>query len=459
MTPGESPRLGIGRQLLVALIEAPASLLRMSARSWGWLGLYFGLSAALLFGLAGLFASNEESLEKAAMGFLFPESWHGIVDFVLAFVFKSQAQQVVVNVVLFVTLNVVSLLFFWAKEALSQSYERDLAARARRTSEDVDDAAEEAADPREQWRDYPFWKEALEEIKWTLVGVALMFVVLWLGHSPDAWRDTAATILSYIVLFFTTAGNYLAPPMQRRRLSYAQVLKAMFQKPLLAFGFGAVMALPQVLVLHLVSGAEMPAFVSLLVIFAVNIVFIAWSAVAGTHAGLTLLPVVEAARPSRWATRIVGWLLVFAILGAGGYVGTRLGIALASKSQILKCTYQVDWSTVVVDTPKLGSLLSGKVGVGVSFEVAIHNPNGLPVRIENNRLVVSDDDLVIAESHLLPIDVAANGTTRTRVGLDVELQAAGLLQGARINPLTWDLTLYVALDDDLELPIYLRGAD
>jgi|GEM_PF-1059206 len=452
-------RLGIGRQLMVAFVAAPASLLRMSGRSWAWLGLYFGLSAALLFGLAGLFASNEDSLQRAAMEFLFPADWHGLIDFMLAFVFKSQAQQVVVNVVLFVTLNVVSLLFFWAKEALSQSYERDLAARARRSSDDSDDAAEDAADPRSAWREYPFWKEALEEIKWTLVGVALMFVVLWLGHSPDAWRDTTATVLSYLVLFFTTAGNYLAPPMQRRRLSYGQVLKAMFRKPLLAFGFGATMALPQVLVLHLVSGTGLSAFVSLLVIFAVNIVFIAWSAVAGTHAGLTLLPVVEAQRPSRWVTRVVGWVAVLGILVAGGYVGTRLGSAIASKSQILKCTYRVDWATVAVDTPKLGGLLGGKLGVGVSFEVEIHNPNALPVRIENNRLVVSDNDLVIAESHLLPLDVAANDTTRTRVGLDVELQAAGLLKGARINPLAWDITLYVALDDDLEFPIYLRGAD
>jgi len=447
-------RLGIGRQV-AAVAHAPASLGRMSGRSWGWLGLYFGLSAALLFGLAGVFATSEDRLDRALMGFFFPESWHSIVDFLLAFVFKAQAQQVVINVLLFVTLNVVSLLFFWAKEALSQSYERDLARReaARAGSEG---GAGAAADPREQWREYPLWQEALEEIKWTLVGFALMFVVLWLGHSAEPWRDTAATVLSYFVLFFTTAGNYLAPPMQRRRLSYAQVLKAMFRNPLLAFGFGAAMSLPQVLVLHLVAGANLSALVALLVIFSVNIVFIAWSAVAGTHAGLVLLPTVEAMKPSHWATRVSGWLAVFAVLTGGVYIGTRVGLALASKSQILKCSYRVDWSTAAFDTPKLAGLLSGKVAVGVSFEVEVKNPNPLPVRIEHNRLVVSDDDIVIAESHLLPFDVPAEGTTRIRVGLDAELRAASILEGARIDPLTWDITLYVALDEDLELPIYLR---
>lgn len=456
MSAGPRAPLGVGRQLALALAEAPASPGRMSGRSWAWLGLYVGLSAALLFGLAGLFASNEDTLERALMGFLFPEAWHGVVDFLLAFVFKAQAQQVVINVLLFVTLNLVSLVFFWAKEALSQSYERDLAARA---GAGAHGGAEGAADPRAAWREYPIWYQALEEVKWTLVGFALMFVVLWLGHSPEPWRDTAATVLSYLVLFFTTAGNYLAPPMQRRRLQYAQVLKAIFRKPLLAFGFGAAMSLPQVAVLHLVSGADMSAFASLVVIFAVNVVFIAWSAVAGTHAGLALLATAEAARPSAWPPRLGGWLAVFAVLAGGGYVGARLGSALGSKSQILKCSYEVDWSTVVVDTPKLGGLLGGKLGVGVSFEVQIHNPNALPVRIENNRLVVSDDDIVLAESHLLPIDVAANSTTRTRVGLDLVVRATSLLEGARINPLTWDVTLYVALDDDLEFPIYLRGAN
>jgi len=131
MSDGPRAALGVGRQLALALAEAPASPGRMRGRSWAWLGLYVGLSATLLFGLAGLFATNEDTLERALMGFLFPEAWHGIVDFLLAFVFKAQAQQVVINVLLFVTLNLVSLVFFWAKEALSQSYERDLAARAR----------------------------------------------------------------------------------------------------------------------------------------------------------------------------------------------------------------------------------------------------------------------------------------------------------------------------------------
>jgi len=423
-----------------------------SARSWRWLGLYFALAFGALVALALAFASQEDTVQRTLVGFLFPESWHGLVDFLLAFVLKAQAQQVIVNVLLFLSTSVVSIAFFWAKEALSRSYERDLARASRRGSD-----AEAPPDPEALWRDHPMWREALEEIKWTLVGLALMFVVLWLGHAPEPWRKTVATIASYAVLIFGTAGNFLAPPLQRRRLLYGQLVKAMFKRPLLAFGFGAAMALPQVVVLNAVATANLSALTALVVVFGVQIAFICLSTVVGTRAGLALLPTVEASAPPSWPAKVAGWAAVVAILAAGGWIGAKVGVALADKSQILKCHYAVDWSTVKVDTPRLGGLLQGKVGVGVALEVAIDNPNPLPVRIEHNRLVVAEDDVVIAPSRLAPLEVPAHGTTRTRVGLDVEVRATSLLEGAHLDSRRWDITLYVDLGDGLAMPIYLRA--
>ncbi len=80
------------------------------------------------------------------------------------------------------------------------------------------------------------------------------------------------------------------------------------------------------------------------------------------------------------------------------------------------------------------------------------------MRIENNRLVVADDDAVIAESHLAPLEVPAGGTTRARVGLDVEVHATSLLGGGHLDPRRWDVTLFVDLGDGLEMPVYLRAA-
>src|SRR5690606_18486672 len=157
--------------------------------------------------------------------------------------------------------------------------------------------------------------------------------------------------------------------------------------------------------------------------------------------------------------RVLFRSLVFGVLGAGVWVGSRLGVSLAAKSQILKCRYEVDWATLKLDTPELGGLIRGEVKVAVAFDVTIDNPNPLPVRIEDNRLVVSDDALVIAESRLSPLDVPAHGKARTRVALDAKVRATSILEGASINPLRWDVTLYVAIDEGLELPIYLRSAE
>ncbi len=434
---------GVGAQLRMALATAPGVLARMSGRTFALFLLYVLLSAGLLGVIVVLFDTQEKNLQRAAMSFLFPEEWHVVLDFLLAFIVKSQAQQVMVNLALFATMTLVSIAFFWSKELLSQSVERDQLA-----------CGDPNADPA-AWRDNAIWWEGLEEIKWTLVSIALMFIVLWVGHDVTPWRKTLATVLSYGVLFFSTAVNFMAPPLQRRQMSYSQVLSAMARRPVLTMVYGAAMALPQVLVLHLVTGADLSVAVALIAIFAINVVFIAWSAASGTVAGLVLEPLANGVAPWRWPWRILSTLIVAAVLAAGIYVSLNLGLALADKSQILKCRYSVDWSTVVIDEPKLMGLLKGEVEVGVSFEVVIDNPNALPVRIENNRVVAEDSGVVVAEGRLLPFDVPANGRSSTRVGMNVKVRAASLLEGASLNPAKWGLVLYVEIGDGFEFPIPL----
>lgn len=438
---------GAFAQLRMALVEAPGVLARMSGRSWALFSLYFLLSAGLLGLLVLLFDTQEKNLQRAAMSFLFPEEWHPFLDFLLAFVVKSQAQQVLVNVILMVTLTLVSMVFFWSKELLSQAIERDRLARG-------DPNAAPA-----RWRDNAIWWEGLEEIKWTLMSLAAILVVLWVGHDVAPWRKTLATVLSYLVLFASTAVNFMAPPHQRRQKQYAQVLSAMARRPLLTLAFGAAMAAPQVAILHVVSGAGLPVATSLILIFSVNVVFIAWSAAAGTVAGLALTPLVDAAPPIRWPWRALTAVIVGAILAFGVYIAVNLGIAIKDKSQILKCRYTIDWASATVETPKLGGLLGGKVQVGVKLDVVIDNPNALPVRIEKNRLVVEDEGLVLAEGRLAPFEVPARGQSKNRVGLDVTLKAGALLEGASVNPAKWGVTLWLELGDGFEFPIPLVADD
>jgi hypothetical protein len=437
---------GIGAQLRLACVDAVRAFGRMSRRSWGWLALYVGLSTALLFGIAAALSTHEGTIGKALLRFLFPEEWHGILDFVLAFALKSQRQQVIANVALFVTLTVVSIVLFWAKEALSRSYERDRAAHAGEP------------DPKEQWEDHPAWREALDEILWTLIGLAALFATLWVGHGPpDPVRKTIATVLSYLVVFVTTAGNFLAPPMQRRKMTYSHVLVVMARRPLVTLAFGAAMAVPQLVALNVAGQAGLDALATLLIVFSINVVFIAISAVAGTEVGLALLPVARTSTPPRWPVRALGWSIVVAILATGTFIGARLGTAILAKSQVLKCTYRIDWKSFRFDEPKLGGLLKGELGVAGSIEMDITNPTPLPVRIEKNRLVLADDDVIIAESHLAPFEVPPQATSRAKVGLDLTLDAGSFLKGARLDPTRWDITFYIELDEGLEFPIYLRA--
>lgn len=440
-------RAGILSQLGLALVTAPGIIGRMSGRSWLRFFFYFLLCAGLLGALVVLFDSQEKNIQRAAMAFLFPEDWHGLIDFLLAFVVKSQAQQVLVNVILFATMTLVSLAFFWSKELLSQSVERDRQARG-----------DPNADPS-RWRDNAIWWEGLEEIKWTLFSTALMFLVLWIGHDVAPWRKTLATVLSYVVLFFSTAVNFMAPPLQRRHKQYAQILAAMCRRPILTMVFGAAMALPQVAALHFIGTADVPVVVALLSIFAVNVLFIAWSAASGTVAGLALAPLAENARPWPWWIRAMVSAATIAVLAFATYVLLNLGVALKDKSQILKCRYSVDWSTVQIDSPRLGDLLKGEVDVGVTFEVEIDNPNPLPVRIENNRLVAEDDGKIVAEGRLVPFEVPARGKNKSRVGLNLKVRAGALLEGASLDPTRWGLVLYLQLTDDFEFPIPLAAND
>lgn len=451
--PAEGPRrsgpgrasASILRQVQVALWTAPGVLARMSGRSWALFFLYLVLCGGLLGLLVVLFDSQEKNLQRAAMSFLFPEEWHGLIDFLLAFVVKSQAQQVLVNVILFVTMTLVSLVFFWSKELLSQSIERDR-----------QNQGDPHADPS-RWRDNAIWWEGLEEIKWTLFSTALMLVVLWVGHDVAPWRKTLATVLSYLVLFFSTAVNFMAPPLQRRQKQYGQILAAMARRPVLTMVYGAAMALPQVLGLHLLGAADVPVSVALIAIFAVNVVFIAWSAASGTVAGLYLSELADAARPWPLWSRAILWVGTLGVLVFATWVAINLGVAIKDKSQILKCHYTVDWASVEVDKPGLGGLLKGEVEVGVSFEVEIDNPTELPVRIENNRLVAEDDGKVVAEGRLAPFEVPAGGKSRNRVGMNVKVRAGALLEGASLNPAAWGLVLYIQLTDDLEFPIPLAA--
>ncbi len=444
MTESASARPGILPQLRSGLLDAPAVLLRMSGRSWFWFLAYIGLSGLLLLVCALLIGAREQAIEQAILDFLFPEDWHVVLKFVISFAFSSQAKEVVSNLVLFLSLTLVSIIFFWAKEFLSQWIERDM----QKTGSDE-------ADPV-KWRDNALWFEALEEIKWTLLGLALMCVTLWIGHDVAAWRQTVASILSYFVLIFSTAVNFIAPPMQRRGMRYNQVIGAIFERPLESLGFGAAMALPQVLILHVLNAASLSIGMTLVLLFSVNILFVAWSAAAGTVLGVKLVHEAAERRPFGWFARVGTALSTIAVLAVFGWLGAKLAVALKDKTQILKCRYDVSWSEVDFQKPDLTGLLGGEIEVGVRLPMTVENPTEWPVKLEQNRLALVDGDAVIAETRLSALEVPPMGKVETILDLKAKLRAGSLLEGASLNPAEWGLVLYIDLDG-MDFPVPLMA--
>jgi hypothetical protein len=309
------------------------------------------------------------------------------------------------------------------------------------------------------WKPPTFGREARSEVALVLVYVALFFVVLALGHSPYPWRRTLATVLSYAIMFGTWAVDFATPILMRRGYGYLHAVKAMARRPLLALAFGAAMSLPLVLLTHAIGRLDGAAVPSIAALFALNIVLILWAAVAGTYVGAACVEVAARTKPTRLLTRLALAAVVAGVLAVGGWMGGHLAVVLAEKSQILKCRYVPDWSSIKVTKPALSSLLTGKVGLGIALDVDITNPNTLAVAIEKNRLVLSDGTRDLAEGHLSPMRIPAGERRRQHLALQMDVEVTSLVASlVHFDIRDLRITLFLEIGDGLEYPIYLRGA-
>lgn len=427
-------------QLRVALLEAPRAAFRVRGRA-AWLSLlYLVLAAVILGAVAVAIAASEGDVRRALVAWLFPSEVQGAADLVATYLLEAQTRAVLTNLLISASLLLVSLLLFRVKERLSAAIEADEGLLAGRPHDEL-----------------PWWKEGLEEVKLIAFYVALFFVVFAIGHGSAPWRRELATALSYAVMFLTFAIDFGAPTPQRHGARYGQVLRALLTQPIATFGFGALFSLPLVAVARLATSSQgLGPGGTVAVIFGANVVGIVWGAAGGTWLGARILPIAERIRPAPAGLRAAWWAVILAIVAGGTTLTVALGETIATKSQILRCSYDVDWSTLAVQRPGLGRLLGGEVDVGVGFDLTISNPNELAVELEENHLDVADGDRVIATTSLAPLSVPAGGSVRTRVELTVTVRAKAFLEGARFDPSAWSITLWVRLGDALDYPIYLR---
>lgn len=435
--------LGLGTQLVLAGVHAPTAVRRLRTRSATWLVAYL-LAAATVLGLVAWFiVRNREDLVALAMDYLLPADWHVASKLLIGRFFGQQEQLVITNAALAASLMAVQITLFPLKEQVSAALEQD----ARLVDEPL--------------AEHPLWVQAWEEIKLFAMMIAAQGTIFWLGYTDDPARRTAATVLSFVVLFASVGIDFLSPVLQRHKLLYSSILKTLFAHPLLTFGFGALFALPAIIAANL--AADHPTWslaTQLGVAFGAQVGGIALAAIGGTVVGAALIGDARTHKRSHPVARVLAWAVLLGLLGWNGYRFVAVGQSLHHKSQLLKCDYAVDWSSFRADLPGALELAAAirhdAVKVGISFDVTITNPTSIDVEIEDNRLEARQRDALIATTRLPPLRVAAGMAEKVRVELPLIIKPAQVL---RIRDLIttedWTLTLFLQVADNFEFPVYL----
>lgn len=425
---------------LVLGLTSPTALVRVRWRAGFALLLYLGACAGVLWLVGSFLVSHQGDAVDLVAAYVFPESWRFAARELVRQLLEGQQRDVLINATIGASLLVVQLLLFWLKEIVSSTFEKE----ARLTPA--------------PGRDLPLWLQIVEELELLLLFLAVQTSLVWLGYPPDPTRRLAASILSYVFLFASFGIDFLSPLLQRHELRYSTILKTLlFRRPILLLVFGAVFSLPAVAAAQWAAAhPEWTLARRLGLVFGVNVIMVVWATLAGTWAAAQILADAKQTRPPWAITRLVFQTVVVAALAWNCYRLGAVGLAIHHKSQVLKCRYDVDWTSIGIDRPSVLDLLADKVKVGVHLDLTIENPTSFDVVIEDNRLEVRHQDVLVATAKLSPVQVPAKGKTTTRMSFPIELTPSALRAGRELlDQQHWALTLYVEVAPGYELPIYL----
>lgn len=439
--------LAVRQQVVLAALEAPTAVRRVRRRSAAWLAIYIAAATAVLGIVATLIVRHEDGIMQMVLDYLVPEDWQFAARILIRRVLDQQEKAVLINAALAASLLAVQILLFPIKEMVSAAVE------------------EEGDLVGEPFDEHPLWFEAWEEIKLFLFIVAMQGSIFWLGYTDDPVRGKLALVASYLVLFASVGIDFLSPVLQRHKLRYSQMIKSFAAHPVLVLGFGAVFALPSILAARIAAThPEWTLSTQIAVSFGVQVLGVALAAVGGTVAGAPL--VADARRRGRVSSpvRAVAWIAMLGLLGWNVYRFGTVGRSLHHKSQLLKCDYQLDTSSLHADTPSALDLVTGlkrdRITITAGFDVTVTNPTGIDVEIENNRLELRQHGELIAQAQLPRGKVPAHGVQRLAVTVPLSIAPSQALHVRQLlTTKAWSLTLYLEVADGFEFPIYLLTAD
>ena len=439
--------LEVKQQLALAAVDAPMAARRMKKRSATWFVAYLVACIVVLGIVATLIANHKNDLLDAAMAYLLPDEWHFASKLLVDNFFASQEQAVITNAAIVASLLVVQITLFPLKEHVSLTLEEDNAL---------------TTDPIEE---HPLWFQAWEEIKLFVAMLAAQGTIFWIGYSQNPSRRLLATVLSFAVLFASVGIDFLSPILQRHKLRYSAILKTLFAHPFLLFGFGALFSLPAIIAGTVAANHPTWTFsTQLAVVFGAQIIGIALAAIGGTIAGAPLVADAKKRPRSHVIVRVLAWTALLGLIAWNTQRFVVVGRSLHHKTQVLKCSYKVDWKSFHGDLPGKAELLAaarkGEITISGGFTVTITNPTSTDVDIEDNRLELRNKEQLVAKTSLPQVHVPAGGSATAAVTFPLTISVG---QVFRIRELIttqgWSLTLYLRVSKDFEFPVYILTTD
>ena len=417
--------MSIFYQLKLSLFEAIASLRFFNRKALSW-GVIYSLATIVIFGLFVWFLFNyQDPIKAALLDYLFPKSWQSLSEQLANFLFESQTKIVLGNMILSGSLVLASITLFPVKEKYSSEFEKTLKHNNGQTSE------------------FPLYMQALEEVKLFLLYLTAQSVILWIGYYPFVWTTIISNTLSFVFLFATFGLDFIAPTLQRHRVTYSLMIKFLLKHPLIALSFGTLFSLPLVLISPYIFSIPELSFIEITgFLLFLNIIFLVLAVPAGTFIASKLLPEVRQTEPAKRRNVRASYVMMTVLLLSTLFLHSQLVVSLHHKSQLLKAEYDLDWSSISFDLPSFSELSSGKALSNFSMDIVINNPTQFDIIIEPSELYIEQKENLIAKLNINGFALASGESKRITLNMDSDSDLSKLSEFGELTK-DWNIDMYI----------------
>lgn len=431
----------ITQQLAYALYYSPKTILLHKKASLLMLLIYLVLGISIFSIVGTLLIHHQDSLKQLILDYLFPEAWQSISESLFNFMFESQARVVIANAILSGSLVAASVFLFPIKEKYSAIFEK------------------EQGYPNGEPQEFSLWMQGWEETRLFLFYLTAQMLIVWIGYYPYQWANITSIVLSYLFLFYTFGLDLISPTFQRHRVRYSMINKLLSRHIVVTLSFGLLYSLPALLLSQWIMTLDNFNLLEVsIILFVINLFFIAIAIPAGTLIATRLLPTVKTTRPVASFSKTLGYGIGFILLIGGLILHTRLLQSMHHKSQVLKASYQINWDSVEFEYSNISELFNGQSFGKFSLDMTINNPTEFDIAFENSQIKVTKDEKLVSDITMKGFAVPA-GQSRP-----ITLSFNTISDFSQLNELPsltqgWRIELYIELYPGIPFIVKLLGED